>query len=113
MDRLPREAALAGCVVLTNREGAANFNEDVPLPSEFKFKTFDVEKIYTKLKECCNKHDEQVEKMNSYKQWILGQEKQMKECVDRLINHVNARRILVQKIERYTKQSSSTKGIKK
>ena len=112
MDRLPREAALAGCVVLTNREGAANFNEDVPLPSEFKFKNFDVEKIYTKLKECCNKHDEQVGKMKLYKQWILGQEKQMEGCVDKLINHVNARRILVQKIERYTKHSS-TKGIKK
>jgi len=113
MDRLPREAALAGCVVLTNREGAANFDEDVPLPSEFKFKAFDVEMIYTKLKECCTKHEEQVEKMNSYKQWILGQEKQMKDCVDKLINHVNGRRILVQKIERYTKQSLSTKGIKK
>ena len=92
MDRLPREAALAGCVVITNREGAAGFNEDVPLPSEFKFQSFTVDKIYAMLKDCCNKHGEYVTKMESYKKWILGQEKQMEVCVDRLVDRVVTRR---------------------
>lgn len=95
MDRLPREAALAGCVVFTNVEGAANFNEDVPLPSEFKFRSFDVGKICTTLRDCCcvYHHAEYVEKMKPYREWILGQEQQMKVCVDRFIDKVVIRRI--------------------
>ena len=55
MDRLPREAALAGCIVITNREGAAAHDEDVPLPPEFKFRTFDVEAIHALLVDCCRR----------------------------------------------------------
>lgn len=35
-DRLPREAALCGCCVITNKRGSANFNEDVPIPEKYK-----------------------------------------------------------------------------
>lgn len=35
-DRLPREAAASGCVIITNRRGAAAFHEDVPLPDRYK-----------------------------------------------------------------------------
>lgn len=91
MDRLPREATLAGCVVITNREGAANFDEDVPLP--FKFAQFDVDKIYSLIKECCSKHDEYATKMNKYKSWILNQRVQMKSCVDGMVDEVVTKRI--------------------
>ena len=97
MDRLPREAALAGCVVITNREGAADFDDDVPISSEFKFQKFDVDAIYTMLKECCNKHEEYADKMKPYREWILGQEKKMELCVDRFINRVTTRRIATEK----------------
>jgi hypothetical protein len=93
MDRLPREATLARCVVITNREGAANFEEDVPLPSEFKFAQFDVDKIYSLIKECCTKHDEYAKKMDKYKLWILAQRVQMKSCVDGLVDEVVTKRI--------------------
>ena len=93
MDRLPREAALAGCVVITNCEGAANFEEDIPLPPEFKFPSFDVEKICQLLRDCCNNHAAYVEKMKPYREWIFGQEKQMKHCVDQLVDTVVTRRV--------------------
>mmetsp|Transcript_5943 Transcript_5943/g.12604 ORF Transcript_5943/g.12604 Transcript_5943/m.12604 type:complete len:524 (-) Transcript_5943:616-2187(-) len=93
MDRLPREACLAGCVVITNREGAANFDTDVPLPSEFKFAQFDVDKICSLIKECCSKHDEYAEKLDKYKSWILAQRVQMKACVDGMVNEVVTKRI--------------------
>jgi len=35
-DRLPREAALAGAVVLVGRRGAAAYHADVPLPAEHR-----------------------------------------------------------------------------
>ena len=36
-DRLPREAALSGCVVITGRRGAAGNDVDYNIPAEFKF----------------------------------------------------------------------------
>lgn len=35
-DRPPREAAIAGCCVITGRRGSARFSEDVPVPELFK-----------------------------------------------------------------------------
>jgi hypothetical protein len=35
-DRLPREAAMAGCCVITGRRGSAGFHEDVPIPGKYK-----------------------------------------------------------------------------
>jgi hypothetical protein len=111
MDRLPREAALAGCIVLTNRDGAAGYDVDVPLPNEFKFGgTFSVDNVYALLRDICvsssshdknnnnNKNNEEemlltrfevyVNKMKPYVDWIHGQERRMKDCVDRFINEV-------------------------
>lgn len=41
-DRMPREAAASGCLVLTLRAGAAHFFDDVPLADEYKFSSADV-----------------------------------------------------------------------
>lgn len=38
-DRIPREAALGGCCVLTNREGSARFFEDVAIDNTYKIDT--------------------------------------------------------------------------
>lgn len=35
-DRLPREAAMAGCCVITGTHGAAAYAEDVPIPNRYK-----------------------------------------------------------------------------
>ena len=42
-DRVPREAAALGCVVLLNRVGSAAFFADHPLPSEYKFSREDIQ----------------------------------------------------------------------
>jgi hypothetical protein len=35
-DRLPREAAMCGCCVITGNRGSANNEKDVPIPAQFK-----------------------------------------------------------------------------
>ena len=35
-DRLPREAAMAGCCVITGRHGSARYFDDVSIPDEYK-----------------------------------------------------------------------------
>lgn len=37
-DRMPREAALSGCIVIVGNRGSANFSEDMPIPAKYKFK---------------------------------------------------------------------------
>ena len=41
-DRIPREAAKCGCVVMCRTAGAAQFFEDVPLPQHLMFNDFDL-----------------------------------------------------------------------
>lgn len=36
-DRIPREAAISGCIVITGKRGAAAFAEDVCIPETYKF----------------------------------------------------------------------------
>lgn len=71
-DRIPREAAISGCCVITGKDGSAKFYEDVPIESEFKFDTQEknilliLEKIYS----CFNKYDEEVVKQATYREMI-------------------------------------------
>ena len=75
-DRMPREACLSGCVVITGREGAAQFYEDVPLPDTYKFSIknkcdlMDVRKLILSIFE---DYDKFVKDIDSYKQIILNE----------------------------------------
>jgi hypothetical protein len=86
MDRLPREAALAGCLVVTNTQGAAGFDQDVPLPTKYKRKNFDVEEIHQLLKDLLENFDERSRELDDYRSWIQGQEASMTECVSKFID---------------------------
>lgn len=39
-DRPPREAAMAGCCVITGRKGSAKFHEDIPIPEKYKLNDY-------------------------------------------------------------------------
>ena len=43
-DRLPREAVLNGCCIITGRRGSANFYGDISIPDKYKFAEEDVQK---------------------------------------------------------------------
>ena len=52
-DRIPREAAISGCVVITGRRGAAGNDVDINIPAEFKFdeRTTDAQDVIKKIRE--------------------------------------------------------------
>lgn len=85
MDRLPREAALAGCVIVTNTKGAALYQQDVPLPQRYKVAKFDTEAIHKLLMDILKNFEERSEEMGHYRKWINGQAAEMKNCVDNLL----------------------------
>ena len=51
-DRIPREAAISGCVVITGKRGAARNDVDINIPAEFKFGETD-EELYEILIKIC------------------------------------------------------------
>lgn len=56
-DRLPREAALRGCVVVTGIEGAANNPVDIPIASEYKINPGNPAAVAALLRSICDQPD--------------------------------------------------------
>lgn len=69
-DRIPREAAMCGCCVLTNRQGAAAYREDVPLPETYKFSEQDSDSyILSHIYKLLEEYDT---RKNDYADYISG-----------------------------------------
>lgn len=71
-DRIPREAAMCGCCIITNRAGSAAFKEDVPIPEEYKFSSprssFDA--ITLLIEKCFRNFSCEHQKFDSYRESI-------------------------------------------
>lgn len=74
-DRIPREAAILGCCVITGKKGSAAFNEDVSIPEEYKFedKNKNIPRIISKIEDCFDNFDERSIDFNYYR-GIIKQE---------------------------------------
>lgn len=73
MDRLPREAALAGCAVITGRRGAAGFPEDLPIPDRFRLPDGDLDAILDRIVEAVEDPEVAAREFAPYREWIRGQ----------------------------------------
>lgn len=71
-DRIPREAALAGCLVVTSNIGSARFEEDVPIPDSYKFNELNPN-IGEYLKDLMNNYQERSKDFDHYREVIGGQ----------------------------------------
>ena len=71
-DRLPREAAILGCCVITGKRGSAAFFEDVPIPEGYKFedKEENIPKIIAKIKDCFENFEERYKDFEYYRKII-------------------------------------------
>ncbi len=72
-DRMPREAALLGNCIITNKRGSAGNPEDVSIPEDFKFEEnfFNLNKINNKIISIFDNYEEEYEKFSSYLDKIL------------------------------------------
>lgn len=75
-DRLPREAAMMKCCIITGKRGTAALYEDVPIPEEFKFDeaTADINCIVNKIQSCLNDYDNQIEHFNTFHETVRKEE---------------------------------------
>ena len=76
-DRIPREAALLGCCVITSKNGSAKFSKDVHIPDEFKFKKIsdNLEPIGRAIYECIENYSIQNAKFDAYRYKIEREKK--------------------------------------
>lgn len=76
-DRIPREAAILGCCVITGKRGSARYSNDVSIKDCYKFDDIDSEipNIIAKIESCLQNYENHIVDFNSYRNDILkGQE---------------------------------------
>jgi hypothetical protein len=76
-DRLPREAALHGCIVITNKRGSAFYMEDVYIPESFKVENEkNISDVSELINNCIDNYDNLSSQFNEYRNLIM-QEKEI------------------------------------
>ena len=86
-DRIPREAAISGCCVITGRQGAAAFHEDVPIPEKYKvddLEDVDVPKVRELILDIFENYEERTKEFEPYREMIRGEKERFVMDVMRL-----------------------------
>lgn len=71
-DRIPREAAMSGCVVITGRRGAAANYVDINIPADFKMADEDSAGILQKIEAVFAEFNQAYQHQEVYRQRIWG-----------------------------------------
>ena len=76
-DRIPREAAISGCCIVTGKDGSAFYQKDVNIPEEYKFdKTDDnIPQIVHTIYRLINNYDGSIDEFDEYRCQIEHEEK--------------------------------------
>lgn len=93
-DRIPREAAMCGCCVITNREGSAAYYEDVSIPEPYRnyvalsdyVNSFAF--VADRIRYVLNNYDLCVNDFDVYRENIRREKTQFKEGVRKLVNRL-------------------------
>lgn len=82
-DRIPREAAMSGCCVITDLKGSAAYKEDVPIPSKFKFEDVDsnIPDIISQIRNCFSDYESVTKEFDSYRNFIKGEKQEFQNSV--------------------------------
>lgn len=85
-ERLPREAVLSGCCIITGFRGSARFHQDVPIPNEYKFdcNNLDIQGIIKLIKDCFDNYDIRSRDFETHKRTLLNNKKQFNIDVDNI-----------------------------
>lgn len=69
-DRIPREAAMSDCVVITGRRGAAANDIDINIPDKFKCSDNEIETIMARIDDALSDYDSAYKEQYAYRQRI-------------------------------------------
>jgi hypothetical protein len=73
-DRIPREAAMCGCCIMTNRRGSAAYSEDVGIPEQYKVDDMeDIDGILQRLYILVDHYEEEWKGFSDYRNAIASE----------------------------------------
>jgi len=74
-DRIPREAAINGCIVITSRCGSANYYADIPIDDDFKFgiNKWELKRASDWINHCLRDYDNQIIRQDGYRKMIRAE----------------------------------------
>jgi len=84
-DRMPREAALQGCVILIGKRGSARYLEDVNIHRDNKMEVKDIDSIVDRINELMNNFEVESKNMEHYVE-LIRNEKEIFENEIKMIN---------------------------
>lgn len=70
-DRIPREAAICGCCVITGKRGSAFYDQDVEIPTCYKYDEDQNEQIIEMLRDCINNYNVRIKDFEAYRNKIV------------------------------------------
>ena len=73
-DRIPREAAICGCCIITGKRGAAHNNIDIEIPDKYKFDETEVYQIGETIQYCLIHFDDCYKDFEGYRNKIRQEE---------------------------------------
>ncbi|MFN6352979.1 MAG: hypothetical protein ACK40D_08885 [Cyanobacteriota bacterium] len=75
-DRQPREAAVNGCCVVVGLRGSACFEDDMPIPANYKFavERLDVNAILSTIRSCLLDYENRIGDFEPYRNMILHEQ---------------------------------------
>lgn len=87
-DRIPREAAIHYCCVITGKKGAAGNNIDIPIPEEYKIEEKEncIEKIHEKIKDCMTNYNLKKHDFDNYRDKIWKEKEYFIDCTKAMFN---------------------------
>lgn len=85
-DRLPREAVMCGCCVITSTLGSAGYYEDLPISSEFKFarNKENINEIIKKIYYIFDNYESETVKFDYYRNVIYEEKNKFIEDVNKI-----------------------------
>lgn len=85
-ERIPKEAVLYGCTIITGRHGASNFYGDVPIPDKYKFSDDDLENIVSMINLCLTEYDSCYHDFDEYRSTVLALESNFEKALNMIFN---------------------------
>lgn len=87
-DRMPRECAANGCVVITGSRGSAGFFEDVMIPNKYKFdeRTASLDDICGVIKESLTDYDSAIGDFGMYRRMIMREKQEFENQIRLIFN---------------------------
>ena len=85
-ERMPKEAVLFGCSVITGKKGASGFYGDVPIPEKYKFGNpeKEIEKIVEKIRFVLKHYENVLSDFNEYRHTVLNLEENFIKSLKRI-----------------------------